>query len=684
MSSPPESPSLLERSVGELAGVGPVRLAQLQSVGVSKLGHLLALLPSRYEDRSRTATADELESSVLDEEPIGVLGTLEDVRSVPVRRRGLRLVQGRVITASGTLKGLWFNRPYLAKQVKAGQTYRLFGKVRRGRSGLEILNASVEPIEEEALSDGPDWVPIYGRLGDLSPAQVAKLVAAAARRLESEIVPENLPPELLERHGLPALGESLLRLHRPDARLDADALLEGRTPFHARLAYGEFLRQQLELTRRRWALDTSVRRKPLDVDESLLARVAGWLPFELTGAQQRVVGEVASDLRRERPMWRLVQGDVGCGKTAVSLVALGLALENGFQVAYMAPTELLAEQHARTLAEHLPPERRLAVLTGSRMDAPEVREAMARGEVDLVVGTHALFQDSVRFRKLGLVIIDEQHRFGVGQREKLVGKGESVDLLVMTATPIPRSLALTLYGDLDVSVIDELPPGRSPVVTELLSSGEEARKAIQTEIDDGGQVYYVVPFIEASEEISGRSIEEVEEELRQALPQLRLGVVHGRLDAAERDRRMQSFKDGDIDLLLATTVIEVGVDVANASLMVIESADRFGLSQLHQLRGRVGRGARRSRCLALSEVETSRERLEIFERSSDGFAIAEADLERRGPGDLLGKRQSGQPWFRFANPVRDLIWLTRAREDARELIEAESPVAKRPLRDRRE
>lgn len=670
--------------MGELAGVGPVRRAQLEAAGVSKIGHLLALLPSRYEDRSRTATADELESSVQEDEPIGVLGTLENVRPVPVRRRGMRLVQGTVVTASGSLKALWFNRPYLAKQVKANQHYRLFGKVRRGRSGLEILNSSVEAIDEDALPEGPDWVPVYGRLGELSPGQVAKLAQAAAERLAAETVPENLPPGLLSRHDLPPLGESLLRLHRPDAGQDAESLHEGRTPFHARLAYGEFLRQQLELARRRQTLESASRRSPLVVDGHLVSRVENWLPFELTGAQRRVVGEVAADLRRERPMWRLVQGDVGCGKTAVSLVALGMALENGFQVAFMAPTELLAEQHAKTLSEHLPAQYRLAVLTGSRTDAQEVRSAVAAGDVDVVVGTHALFQESVRFAKLGLVVIDEQHRFGVGQREKLVGKGEAVDLLVMTATPIPRSLALTLYGDLDVSVIDELPPGRSAVSTRVLTDKSEVSAAIRAEIEDGGQVYYVVPFIESSDEVAGRSIEEAEAELSEHHPHVRMAVVHGRLDAAERDLRMQRFKNAESDLLLATTVIEVGVDVANASLMVIESAERFGLSQLHQLRGRVGRGSRRSQCLALSEVESSRERLEIFERSSDGFAIAEADLERRGPGDVLGTRQSGQPWFRFANPVRDLVWLTRAREDARELIEAGGSVASRPSRDRRE
>ena len=655
--------------------MGPVRRSQLESAGVRRIGHLLAGLPLRYEDRSRSETVESLGAQSLPEDPVGLVGRLEAVRAIPLRRRNMRLVEGRIVTDAGDIKGVWFNRPYLAKQVKDDQIYRFFGKVREGRQGLEMVNASLEKVDGSGDADAEALRPVYSRIGEVGPSQVAKLVATAVDRLAEEGAEDQLPGELLERHGLPGLAESLVALHGPSEALTLEQLVSGTTLFHARLAYGELFKQQLQLLRRRESQQQERRRDVYRTAGPDLEALCQLLPFELTGAQRRVFGELVADLERDRPMWRLVQGDVGCGKTAIALLSLMLAVRSGLQAAFMAPTEILAEQHAKQFRALLPGDVRQVFLSGQTRDAKAVRETIRLGQADLAIGTHALFQESVEFARLGLVVIDEQHRFGVGQREQLVAKGEAVDLLVMTATPIPRSLALTLYGDLDVSVVDELPPGRQPVVTELVSEPdrESAFHALADEVSAGGQAYYVVPLIEPSEEVAAQSVESVEAEIRSIHPELKMGVVHGRLRPEQRDEVMARFKGGQLDVLLATTVIEVGVDVANASLMVIDSAERFGLSQLHQLRGRVGRGSRESRCLAVCGAASpeSFERLEIFASCTDGFELAEADLLRRGPGDVLGRRQSGQPFFRFANPVRDVAWLLRAREDAKEWLSRE-------------
>ena len=666
---------LLERPVAELAGVGPVRERQLLAAGVSRIGHLLAHLPSRYEDRSRTVSISELSSGSLPEEPVSVEGELSGVRTVPLRRRNLRMVQGRLVSGDGTLRVVWFNQPYLARQIQRDQRYRLYGPLRAGRSGIEMVNPRVEKVE---AGQPPErgLIPVYGRLGEVGPAQAAKLVGRAVDALEAEEIAETLPAHLAAKHGLPSLRESLLALHRPRPGATTTTLEAPESPFRARLAYGELLKQQLALMRRRARQRDTARRVDYRVDEATLDGVRSLLPFEPTGAQTRVFEDIVADLSRATPMWRLVQGDVGCGKTAVALQALSLAVESGLQAAFMAPTELLAEQQARSLGSHTAGRYRLRLLTSGSPRASAIRSDIAKGAIDIVVGTHALIQETVRFRHLGLVVIDEQHRFGVSQREQLVAKGDGVDLLVMTATPIPRSLALTLYGDLDVSVIDELPPGRLPVATRVVSDDQRGQvlEEIASEVTSGGQVFYVVPLIEPSEEVTGQSIETALGTIRSALPGIAVGVVHGRLDREERDEVMRRFREGELGLLLATTVVEVGVDVPNASLMVIDGAERFGLSQLHQLRGRVGRGGRGSRCIAICSGggEQALERLQVFERETDGFALSEADLERRGPGDVLGTRQSGQPWFRFAHPVRDVAWLARAREDARELVAAEA------------
>ncbi len=651
-----------------------MRRAQLEGAGVRTIAHVLASLPLRYEDRSKEGSLEGLDPELLPEEPVAFTGRLVGVRGLRLRRRNQRMVEGRLVTADGEVKVRWFNRPYFERQVRPEATYRLFGKLRDGRSGVELSNPSVEVVEESETGEvvAGALTPIYGRVGEVSPSTFTKLVLAAVEMLREAELDDPLGAPLLERHALPTLRESLLQLHCPDPE-HAEQIVTGRSPWHARLIYGELLRQQLALLEKRRTQVARRRGRVYQASEEDLGRVAALLPFELTGAQSRVLAEICSDLERDQPMWRLIQGDVGCGKTAVAVLTLALAMDSGAQVAFMAPTELLAEQHAKTLRQLLAPAYSVELLTGSTPDAAAVRKRVQRGEVQLLLGTHALIQESVEFASLGLAVIDEQHRFGVQQRERLAAKGDAVDLLVMTATPIPRSLALTVYGDLDVSVIDELPPGRTPVDTTLWgpADGGRAMERARREIEAGGQVYWVVPLIESSEELPAQSVEVARQRLTEQLPEARLGVVHGRMSATERDETMGRFERGELDVLLSTTVIEVGVDVANASLMVIESAERFGLSQLHQLRGRVGRGARMSACVALAGdvAPETRERLEDFAATSDGFEIAEADLRRRGPGDVLGTRQSGQPWFRFADPLRDVAWLAKAREDAREIVE---------------
>jgi ATP-dependent DNA helicase RecG len=455
-------------------------------------------------------------------------------------------------------------------------------------------------------------------------------------------------------------------------------LNERRSPAHLRLIFGELLELQLALALLRRREASAQRRLRYRLGPQLRRTLLELPPFPLTAAQERAVDEILADLMAPHPMHRLLQGDVGSGKTVVAALALAAALESGHQGAFMAPTELLAEQHYAVLERLLGGRYRLGLFTGSRRD-PALLAALAAGEVQLAVGTHALIQEGVEIPRLALAVVDEQHRFGVAQRALLRGKGDLPDLLVMTATPIPRSLALAAFGDLPVSVLDEMPPGRAPVVTQVLPSLPASRRRqvyrllredLLADLMVGGRAYIVFPLIEESDQIAAASLAEMGERVKELLAGVPAAVVHGRLPAAERERAMRAFAAGEVRVLIATTVIEVGVDVPEATWMVIESAERFGLAQLHQLRGRVGRGERPSRCVALHGPlsEAARRRLEIFATTTDGFAIAEADLALRGPGDLLGTRQAGLPELRIADPVRDFEWLERARDAARELL----------------
>ncbi|HEX2252997.1 MAG TPA: ATP-dependent DNA helicase RecG [Thermoanaerobaculia bacterium] len=668
-------PVSTEDPLTRLPGVGPARARALAAAGFHRVGDLLHHVPIRYEDRS---TITPVVAAVAGAAAT-FRGRLVEVRRIRGRRRGMSLVRGILEDGSGRLPVLWFNRPWLAASVAAETDYVLHGAVREARrgKGVELLNPSCERADEAAVHGGR-IVPVYGGAGEMGPAGLRRILAWVLAALDPRAaVAEPLPSELLARHRLPALGPALAALHFPGAageEPDLALLAARRSPAHLRLIYGELLELQVALSLRRARQVLAPQPFRCAVDERVRSRAREALPFQLTGAQRRVLREIVDDMTRPAPMLRLLQGDVGSGKTIVAALALVVAMENRLQGAFMAPTELLAEQHFRTLRRLLGGRYRVGLLTASAPDLEADRRRLAAGELDLAVGTHALIQQGVAFHRLGLVVIDEQHRFGVAQRQVLQAKGERPDVLVMTATPIPRSLALTAYGDLELSVLDELPPGRQPVATEVRPAGrrEAFYRGLRAELEaTGGRAYVVFPLIEESEAVAAASVAAAGEEVRRWLAPLPSAVLHGRVSADERERAVAAFSSGAVRVLVATTVIEVGVDVPEATVMVIESGERFGLAQLHQLRGRVGRGAGASRCVLLHGPrlsEPGRRRLEVFAETTDGFRIAEADLAIRGPGDLLGTRQSGLPTLRVANLVEDLEWLEKARRDARELL----------------
>ncbi len=600
-----------------------------------------------------------------------VRGRMRALRRRFTRRRGLRLHDATIEESGGALRVVWFNQPWLATQIVDDVEYLFYGEVRAGRDGvLELVNPSWEPAGEAEVGA---LVPVYPPLPGLSARQARRLIAGLLDGLDLErAAPETVPEEVLRRYGLPSLPHALRALHRPALDAEVEALDAGATAPHHRLVYGELLalRSRVELARDRVLPAHKPQRYVLDA--ALHARLDRLAPFALTAAQRRARDEILRDLERPQPMQRLLQGDVGCGKTIVAAAALEAALASGLQAAFMAPTELLAEQHFERLRAILGDRHRIELVTASSPDSASARRALRSDDAVLAIGTHALIQQGVEFRRLGLAVIDEQHRFGVSQRQRLLAKGALPDLLVMTATPIPRSLALTVYGDLDLSVIDEQPPGRGAVRTSILprSRRREVYRALRRRLEEGGQAYVVLPLIEASTAVEAAALEREGEEIRRWLDGVATACVHGRLDREARGDAMRAFAGGRVRVLIATSVIEVGVDVAAANFLLIESAERFGLAQLHQLRGRVGRGAGESHCVALHgplQPDAAR-RLELFASTLDGFRIAEADLEQRGHGDLEGWRQSGLPRLRAARLDRDLIWLERARADARAML----------------
>ena len=672
----PDTPSPIESTpVDALRGVGPGLAGKLAALGVESVLDLLFHLPFRYEDRTRVHPIGALR----DGEAACVCGRVESAEVRLARRRSL-VVAIDDGTAGMTMRLFHFNENQ-RRQLRPGRRIACYGEARRMRSGLEMVHPEYRLLgEDEAPPTSECLTPVYPAATGFGQPLLRRLIGQALDRLDqSPEIADPLPAAVAARHRLVGLGHALKTIHRPPAGTDPETLLHPEHPARRRLAFEELLAHHLSLRVLRRRIDAG-EAAAFDRGDALVGRFVDSLPFDLTAAQQRVAEEVRADLARGRPMHRLVQGDVGAGKTVVAAVAAVLAVANERQVALMAPTELLAEQHHASFRGWLEPLGiRVAWLSG-RMGSRERARAMADiagGETAVAVGTHALFQSQVTFANLGLVIVDEQHRFGVEQRLALRGKGgrdgPHPHQLVMTATPIPRTLAMTAYADLDSSVIDELPPGRTPVDTAVASSRRrpEVVARIRRACANGDQAYWVCTAIEESEALACRAAQDTAQELATALPDLRVALVHGRMPPAEKEAAMTAFKEARVDVLVATTVIEVGVDVPNATLMVIENAERLGLAQLHQLRGRVGRGARRSACVMMYDgplTGAARSRLEVLRATTDGFEIAQRDLEIRGPGELLGTRQTGLARLRIADLVRDLPLLPAVERAASELL----------------
>ncbi len=702
----------IDTPVQFIKGIGPRIAESLTEKGISTAEDLLYHLPFRYEDRANPRALHELVAG----ETASVIGEVRG--SVLLRTRAMPIFEMTLGQGTGSLKCIWFRGTYLKDRFQPGQTVAVFGRVEASRSsrGFKMIQPQFEILPEatdefSSLEMGR-ITPIYETLGG------TKLGARWLRRqlftLLGELrgrIPETLPAAILERLSMPSRDTSLQQVHFPDAGVPLAQLQSARTPAHRRLIFEElfFLELGLEIKRRKARERAGIAFAP---NEQVRAALREVLPFHPTKAQKRALGEIVEDMKHPSPMRRLLQGDVGSGKTIVALQAMLIAIENGYQAALMAPTEILATQHylgARKLLERATRDYRITLLTGS-LDLHHKRAArgrIARGEADLIIGTHALIEEKVEFDRLGLVVVDEQHRFGVMQRFRLMkkpGQGEP-DVLVMTATPIPRTLALSLYGDLDLSILDELPPGRTPIVTRRGSDdrADEVWQFVRKHVSAGRQAYIVYPVIEGPsddqpeldfpapqeeepakpaaqrtkkgartpslfERPTLKAATQMYEELRDgALQGLRLGLLHGRLSADDKEIVMRRFQRGELDVLVSTTVIEVGVDVPNATVMVIEHAERFGLAQLHQLRGRVGRGSAKSYCILMTGGKVSPEaeqRLDAMVRTQDGFELAELDLQLRGPGEFFGTRQAGLPDFRIANLVRDRELLELAKREA--------------------
>ncbi len=701
----------LARGVEALPGVGPKRAEALAKRGLARVGDLLFHLPTRYDDRRSLVRVGQLEVG----RRATFIGEILVADFSSARGRGgrpRRLFQAVAGDESGTVNLKWFRGgDSVASQIAKGARVLVTGDVRRYRFSLEMIHPEVEVLAPPApadadgtegeparppptpveLADHRRIVPQYPTPEGIPPRTLRGWIERALSEY-ADLVSGHWPDRLARERGLPGAAEALTTVHAPEPDADPEELRERRSAAHERLVLEELFLLEVGLMLRRAARSQRAGIAVGTTPETAAAALET-LPFELTGAQRRAWEEIRADLALAQPMNRLLQGDVGSGKTAVAFLAASAVAAAGHQVALMAPTELLAEQHARTLerlSAGAPPDVRLSMtsLTSSlgRAESDARKRALAEGAIDLVVGTHALVQEDVRFASLALGIVDEQHRFGVRQRQTLAAKapeGRVPHVLVMTATPIPRTLALTLYGDLDLSVIDELPPGRTPVATHLLRAGEGRRvvELVRETLARGEQVYVVYPLVEQSEKIDLRAASESAERIQAAFSEVRVDLVHGRQSAEDRAAAMARFEAGETAILVSTTVIEVGVDVPNATLMVVEHAERFGLAQLHQLRGRVGRGSRPGTCVlvARSVSEDAEARLTAMLETTDGFRIADADLRIRGPGEFLGTRQSGHlPDLHVADLVRDARWLAVARQQAIETVRADPDLSRDP------
>ena len=658
-------------SVQFVKGIGPKKVKLFEKLHISTLQDALETYPRDYEDRTHiTRIAD-----IADEDRYAVRAILGTEPKVSRIRKGMTLVKCTIFDESGSLSVTWFNQPYITAQLRVGQEYLFYGRVQGCGRARQMISPQAEKVAENDQNPGR-IVPVYPLTAGLTQRDMARVTEAALDAVPGDW-PDPLPEVLRVKYRLPDAADALAAIHRPKNREDVN---EARR----RMVFEELflLCCGLQQLRERRRADSGILFRGDRLEEFFAA-----LPFAPTGAQRRAIMEIAADCASGRPMNRLVQGDVGSGKTVGAAALCALAAQNGWQAAFMAPTEILAAQHAETLSPMLGKLGLTCTLLTGSMTAAQKRAALAAtesGAANVVVGTHALIQQSVVFHRLGAVIADEQHRFGVAQRAALSAKGEMPHVLVMSATPIPRTLALIMYGDLDVSILDETPPGRSPV--ETYAVGENMRRRITAFIEKqlaaGGQVYVVCPLVEDGEGDSRlKSAEQHAKDLQAQLPHRRVAVLHGRMKNAEKDAVMRDFAAQKYDILVATTVIEVGVDVPNANLMVVEDADRFGLSQLHQLRGRVGRGTRQSYCVffGADKGATARERLKILCKTNDGFEIARADLSQRGPGDFFGRRQHGLPALHVADLAADLALMQNAREEAEALLAADPSLSGWPL-----
>ncbi|MCL6429387.1 MAG: ATP-dependent DNA helicase RecG [Anaerolineae bacterium] len=672
-------PPSLEQPVTSLAGVSATYARRLERLNIRTVRDLLFHLPRRYDDYSRLKRIDQLRYG----EEVTLVGTVWDTKTRQARN-GLHITTCIVADRSGTIEVTWFNQPYLASRLRPGREIVLSGRVEEYLGRLTFQSPTWEPLEREQLHTGR-LVPVYPLTEGISDRWLRRLIKTTLDGYVSQVA-DPLPAALRSQEGLLDLAAALRAVHFPRNQAEIDQA-------RRRLCFEEFLLVQLGVLRKRHAWRSRSGR-PAPPSPAVEQFFAG-LPFRLTAAQERSWQQISADLAKATPMSRLLQGDVGSGKTVVAVAAMLQVVASGQQAALMAPTEILAAQHFDTicrLIDELTLARgggreepvRVALLTGSlrAREKAEIREAIAAGELDIVVGTHALIQEGVQFRQLGLVIVDEQHRFGVQQRASLRQKGDSEvvpHLLVMTATPIPRTLALTIYGDLDLSVIDELPPNRQRVITHLIAPRERERayQFVRAQVEKGHQAFIICPLIEETDKMEAKAATEEYERLQEEVfPDLRLALLHGRMKADEKDAVIGAFRNGEYDILVSTAVVEVGIDVPNATVMLIEGANRFGLAQLHQFRGRVGRGEAQSYCLLISDssAQEAMDRLAIVAKTHDGFALAEEDLRLRGPGEFFGTRQSGLPDLKVAT-LSDGRILEDARRVARTLFESDPDLA---------
>ncbi len=711
--------TLHETDIRFAKGVGPKRALLLEKLGIRTIEDALWFLPWRYEDRSRIVSISQLVSG----EKATIAGTIHQAKLRRTRRRNMTLFTMSVCDETGAVEVVFFNQNYLEGVLKNGLRVVLSGPVvthSRG-IGFQMRTPQYEVVDadEDLLLHVGRIVPVYHETRGLSSRHLRRIMWGLLEEYGAHLQ-DPLPSRLLEQHQWPSLDAAIASLHFPGNGLELSLLNDWKTLAHHRLAFEEGFLLQLALALRQRMNQSVVPGIAFRLTGTFTAPLQKQLPFRLTDAQQRVIAEIEADMRAPQPMNRLLQGDVGSGKTIVALHAMLAACGDGYQAALMAPTEILAEQHVSTIRPYLESlDISVAFLTGgtSQKERAAVLERVAEGDVQLIVGTHALLEQDVQFSRLGVVVVDEQHKFGVLQRGKLREKALHPDVLVMTATPIPRTLAMTVYGDLDVSVIDELPAGRKPIQTRVFRHNARSRayELVRKEVNAGRQAYIVYPLVEESEKLDLEAVMQAVERLRETeFPAMRLEVLHGRMKSDERAKIMKAFRAGGVQVLVATTVIEVGLDMPNATVMVIEHADRFGLAQLHQLRGRVGRGAQRSFCFLISSAgrrqdqgpdvptmqgahdltlpfseetaaermraqtrptQTAEQRLKAMVHCSDGFAIAEQDLRIRGPGEMLGTRQSGIPEFRVMNLVRDATVLEQARQEAFALMERDPQLS---------